>query len=174
MGPYQNRGFTLVELVAALVLLSLMASFALPYLGNGVRAYNDTARSLQTLGKLRYAGERVARELREIRRAPGGGFDIVTPVGAPGDRIRFVKSDGVRVTLDGSSPVVTLSYDSVAAETAFTLTDQLVGLTLNYYTRDGLTQATSVNDVAFIEFELVLNNGSEYSQRSRVALRNLR
>jgi prepilin-type N-terminal cleavage/methylation domain-containing protein len=174
MLPDRHRGFTLVELLATLVLLSLLTSFALPYLGNGARAYNETARSLQTIGKLRYAGERITRELREIRRATGGGFDIATPVNVPGNRISFVKSDGARVTLDEASPVLTLAYDGVAGATAFTLTDQLVSLTFDYYAQDGLTPATSTNDVAFIEFELVLDNGSEYSQRSRVALRNRR
>ena len=174
MDPRRNGGFTLVELVATLILLALLASFALPYLGNAARAYNDTARSLQTIGKLRYAGERIARELREIRRVPGGGFDIITPVSAPGNHIQFVKSDGARVSLDDAAPVATLAYDSVAGETPFTLTDQLTALTFNYYARDGVTRATSASDVAFIEFELVLDNGSEYSQRSRIALRNRR
>ena len=55
MLPGRHKGFTLMELVVTLIVLALMTSFALPFMSNGVRAYNDTSAGLQTLGKLRYA-----------------------------------------------------------------------------------------------------------------------
>ena len=85
----EDKGFSLIELVATLLVLGLMTSFAVPYLSNGARVYNDTSAALQTASKLRYASERMARELREIRNV-GGNFDIVTPVNVPGNSITFI------------------------------------------------------------------------------------
>ena len=159
-----------MELVATLMALGLMTSFAVPYLGNGVRAYNDTVAGLQTVSKLRYASERMARELREIRNL-GGNFDITTPVNVSGNSITFFKSDGERVTISDTAPTLSLAYWSVAGNANFTLSDELTSVTFNYYQSDG-TQATVTGNVAYIEFEVTLNNGNSYSQRSRVALRN--
>jgi len=142
-------------------------------MSNGVRAYNSTAAALQTVSKLRYASERIARELREVQ-SVGGNFAIATPVSAPGNRITFNKWDGaqtVQVTIDGSAATLTLQYDTLADNAPFTLTDEVTGVTFSYFRRDG-TPASSTADVAYIEFELVLNNGANYNQRTRVALRN--
>lgn len=164
-----DKGFTLIELVATLLVLGLMTSFAVPYLSNGARVYNDTSAALQTVSKLRYASERMARELREIRNV-GGSFDISTPVTGPGNSITFIKSDGVQVSVNDTAPTLSLTYDTLVGN--FPLTDELTSVTFNYYQADGVTQATGIGDVAYIEFELILNNGNSYNQRSRVALRN--
>ena len=166
-----NKGFTLMELIVTMIVVGLMTSFAVPYMSNGVRAYNDTAAALQTVSKLRYTSERIARELREIRNV-GGNYDITTPVTAPGNTIVFTKSDGIQVTISDTSPTVSLAYNTLAAGANFTLSDELTSIAFNYYQNDGISQPTGVANVAYIEFELVLNNGNSYSQRTRVALRN--
>jgi Tfp pilus assembly protein FimT len=163
-----------MELIVVLIVLGLMTSFAVPYMSNGVRAYNNTAAALQTVSKLRYASERLARELREIRNV-GGNFDITTPVTTSGNSITFKKWDGIQlteVTISDTSPTLSLAYDTLAAGANFPLTDELTSITFDYYRSDGINQPTGVNDIAYIEFELILNNGNSYSQRTRVALRN--
>jgi len=164
------HGFTLMELVLSMTVLALLASVAAPYLSNGVRAYNSTAASLQTVGNLRYASERIVRELRDIDNV-GGSFAIATPVNGTGNSIIFTKADGVTVTLSAAASDLQISYDLLAGGTAFTLADELVSLTFNYFRSDGL-QASTTGDVAYIEFEIVLDNGNSYTQRGRVALRN--
>ena len=174
MPARNNKGFTLMELVVVLIVLGLMTSFAVPYMSNGVRAYNDTAAALQTTSKLRYASERIARELREVNNV-GGNFAIATPVTTTGNSISFTKWDGaqfIQVTISDTAPTLSLAYDTLASGANFTLSDELTSITFDYFQSDGVTQATGINNVAFIEFELILNNGNSYSQRSRVALRN--
>jgi MSHA biogenesis protein MshO len=174
MPACNNKGFTLMELVVVLIVLGLMTSFAVPYMSNGVRAYNDTAAALQTVSKLRYASERIARELREIN-SVGGNFSITTPVTTTGNNITFTKWDGVQfvqVTISDTAPTLSLAYDTLASGANFTLSDEVTSISFNYFQNDGVTQATGINNVAYIEFELILNNGNSYSQRTRVALRN--
>lgn len=162
-------GFSLIEAVAALVVLGLLAALAAPLLGNGVRAYNDNAERVKTLAKLRLAGERLTREIREIRRNPLPPFYYdISAMGV--GRLEFFKSDGTRVTLTDAAPLATLAYDNPPG--IWTLSDGLGSLRFSYWQADGVTPA-SLATLAFVEFELVLSDGGySYPQRCRVALRN--
>lgn len=164
-----QMGFTLVEMVAALTVLALLAAIAGPFLSNGVRAYNDSASAVHTLGKLRLASERLVREIREIRRDVSGNFDISLPLSS--NTLQFFKSDSEQVTVSAAAPLVTLSYASIAGTPV--LSDEVSSLNFSYFQADGSLPANDNSDVAFIEFELVLAHaGNNYAQRSRVALRN--
>jgi len=170
MQQWHCHGYTLIELVLSITVLALLGSVTAPYLSNGVRAYNTTAVSVRTVDNLRYGSERIARELRDIDNI-GGVFTIATPVNVSGNNITFTKADGVTVTLDTAGGNLQIAYDSLAGGAPFTLADELVSLAFNYYRSDGL-QATGTGDVAYIEYEIVLDNGNSYAQRGRVALRN--
>ncbi|GMQ88798.1 MAG: hypothetical protein BMS9Abin09_0236 [Gammaproteobacteria bacterium] len=171
MAALKRNGFTLVEMVAALTMLAILAAVAAPYLRNGVRAYNDTASAIHTLGKLRSSSERLVREIREVDNT--GAYEIFTPIISPNSILSFRKTDTEIVTIDTAASLLTLAYKSINSGTAYTLSDELGSLTFNYWQADGVTAASNTLDVAFIEFELVLNHaGNNYAQRSRVALRN--
>jgi prepilin-type N-terminal cleavage/methylation domain-containing protein len=171
MVSYRRQGgFTLLELVVGLVVLALLGAAAGYGLIGGTLAFSNTADGIQTLGKLRYASERMAREVREIRRNPGNPaeYDIAT---MNATNLVFTKSDGVTVTLTGTPPQVTLAYTTPSG--THTLTDEVSSLAFTYLQTDGTTAATGNADVGFIEVELVLaRNGNNYPQRTRVALRN--
>jgi prepilin-type N-terminal cleavage/methylation domain-containing protein len=164
------KGFTLLEMVIVLTMLALMAAIAGPYLSNGVRAFNDSASAVHTLSKLRVASERLVRELREVRRNPSAPANYDITVGAM--PLVFTKTDGETVTVNSAAPLLTLAYNSVAGGSPYALTDQVSSLTFSYLQNDG-SSATGSNDVAFVEFELILTHaGNDYRQRTRVALRN--
>jgi len=173
MNRFSNRGFTLMEMVVTLTMLALMSAFAGPYLTTGVQAYNETTSAVQTLSKLRLSSERLAREIRAIRRDPAASadFDISTSVTGPNSSLTFTKTDTETVSINTALPLITLAYASVAG--THTLTDEVSSLTFRYLQADGTSNATGNDDLAFIEFELVLvHAGNSYPQRSRVALRN--
>lgn len=165
-------GFTAIEMVMAIVLVGILAAASLPVIFSGVRTYQDTTVSLVTLSKLRYATERMAREIREIRRntVTPSNYDISTWANGSGT-LAFVKRDGTTVTITAAAPNVTLGYSSPAVTS--TLTDQLSSLTFNYYQIDGTTAATSIANMAFVQISLTLiQDGAPFTQRTRVALRN--
>lgn len=58
------RGFTLVELVITLVVLSVLALGVSSYLGIGARMYSEAAEREQVLGQSRFVIERMVREIR--------------------------------------------------------------------------------------------------------------
>lgn len=173
----RSRGFTLIEMVVTLMVLSILGGVTAYTISHGARAYLGSRDIVTTLSKLRLASERLAREIRSVRRDPPApaqydfnGFPTATNLSF--DRL---EADGVTVTtvsIDGSANPITLEYDTPSG--AQTLTDQVSSFSLAYYQADGVTAATSTTDIAFVEFELVLTdaNGNSYPQRTRVALRN--
>lgn len=165
----RQGGFTLIEMIITLLVLSILGAAAGYALSNGALAFVDSSDAIHTLGKLRVANERMAREIREIRRDPvtPALYDIST---MNASTLAFNKTDGTGVTLGAAPPLVTLAYSSPAG--THTLTDEVSALNFTYYKADG-TAATGNGDVAFVEFELVLSHaGNLYPQRTRVALRN--
>lgn len=166
-----HSGFTLIEFIATLVILGILAAAAAPMLSSGVRAYDATHASLSTLNKLRYAAERMVREIREVRRDPADPsvYDIGLMTAAS---FQFTKSDGVEVSIDRPAQV-RLAYSTPPVAPAPTLSDQVDMIEFKYFKADGITETASKSEVAFVQISLSLKHGTAvYAQRVRVGLRN--
>jgi len=170
----RTAGFTLVELVMTLIILGVLAAVAAPILFGGFRVFSVSTADLHTLDKLRYATERMARELREVQHT--GVSYVLAMAGATTSSVTFTKNDGTVVTLNGSAPpALTLTYAGVGGAT---LTDQVAagGALFTGYAIDGVTTTNDPTQIAFVEITLSLqrppDNVTTFSQRTRVALRN--
>lgn len=171
MNRSRQRGFTLMEMVITILVLAILGGTAAVAIQNGVIAFQSTGDALDTLGKLRLATERAARELRDIRRDPAdnGRYDISEPFAA--NQIAFTKQDGTDVTLAVAGATLTLEYDAPAG--THVLTDQLAGFTLAYYDSAGNATASAAT-LAYIELEIVLTDaaGNSLPQQTRIGLRS--
>lgn len=168
MGLRRDKGFTLIEMAMALVVLSIVLLAGFQLLSTSMVAYNHKSDDMHLLDKLGYAVTRISREVREMS-STSGVYDITTMTAS---RLVFAKTDGVNVTLDQTGTLLTLDYDSVAGG-PFELCDEVSAFTLNYYQGDGITAATGASDVAFIEVDMTLSqSGRSFSQRTRTRLRN--
>lgn len=166
----KQHGFSMIEMIISLVILSVIGTTAGYALTGGVRAFSENANAQQTLAKLRYASERMVREAREIRRNTVNptNLDITTMTATT---LSFTRGDGAVVTLTATPPQLYLAYATPAG--TWTLTDEVSSMHFSYFQADGSTIASSNSDVAFIEFNLSLSrDGKVYPQRTRVALRN--
>lgn len=169
----QQTGFTLLEAVAAIVVLGLLIVASMPMLENALNAYTATNNSVAILGKLRYATERMARELREVRHN-GASYDLNMSLTAP----VFTRVDNVTtrvVTIAQGGGVVTLNYDApvlVPVNPVPVLTDELGTLTFSYIDEDGVATVSAVNVRAVEIYLTLVRGGATYEQRTRVALRN--
>jgi MSHA biogenesis protein MshO len=166
----RKNGFTLIELVIAIVVIGIIAAAVTPVMVKSMDAYNATLNVAITLDKLRYASERIAREIRE---ATVGTLNMNTA--AP----QFTRDDyagsinTVRsVAIARSGEIVNLSYNTPSVTPPPVLTDQSTALSFAYYDVDGVI-TTAAAAVRYVEINLTLTaNGQPYSQRTRVALRN--
>jgi type II secretory pathway pseudopilin PulG len=170
----------LIELVMVIVILGILAAAITPFLVGSMRAYRTTASDLDTLGRLRYATERMVRELRDVNYTTVSSQYVISPLGANQTTVTFTKTGGAQITFTLTGSTVTMSDSSIGAGTVV-LTDQVVtttGLVFNYYYYDAsnnLVATASAAQVQFVDVQLRLlnpDNGQTYEQRTRVMLRD--
>ena len=165
-----TAGFTLIEVTIVIVVLSIMLVFTTPMMLGSFRAYEANQTNLVTLSKLRYATERIAREVREVRYTAGA---YVIPTMNP-NSVSFTKEDATStgVTITGVPPTVTLRYNP--PDMTATLTDQVSALQFDYFDINNSNVGVTSANVAYVDVTLTLTdpNSGPATQRTRIALRN--
>ena len=162
------EGFSLVELVMVIVILGILAAFVGPVLFNAMRSYQSVQTGVETHAKMRYAIERMSRELGEVRRqATDATFLDVTSMTA--SSMTFFKTDGTQVVLNVVGNQVNLAYATLAGM----LTDQVTSFSLAYFQQNASTPATTAASIAFVEIRMTLSEGTNlFPARVRVDLKN--
>jgi prepilin-type N-terminal cleavage/methylation domain-containing protein len=164
------RGWTLVELIMAIVIVGTLAVFVGPVLLNAVKAYDRTQATVGTYAKMRFAMERMAREIGAIRRDPANttAFQVASMAA---NNFTFTKEDGTEVALTPVGTTVNLSYTAIGNGT---LTDSVTAFSFAYFRHDGATAAANATELEFVEISLTVTDGTTpYANRLRVALRNV-
>jgi prepilin-type N-terminal cleavage/methylation domain-containing protein len=171
----RQRGFTVVELVITVVVMGILAVVGVSMISDSFTTARVINAGQSNANDARYAVERLAREIREIKhvnKATGYGISVMT-----GSSLVFTRPDNVVVTIDVNSSNLTLGYSSPA--TVSTLATQAT-LNLQYLALDPLSgatpAATGATDVRFVEITLTMTDatsGKKIIERSRVALRNM-
>ncbi len=195
--PFRQHGFTLIEMVIAMVLTSMLAVAAMQPVLRAIQARSAVAGNLSAIDSLRYATERMVRELRQVRYdAQGTGFqltplDAITGTTNASAGLCFTRSGGsagnswASLSLRKSGTTVTLdtvSYPGCATTSPSALADKATSLRFDYwaYGSGSTPVALALNDAAFgtrlsfidITLTVTPDNGSAVSHRSRVVLRN--
>jgi prepilin-type N-terminal cleavage/methylation domain-containing protein len=164
------RGWTLVELIMVMVIIGIVAVFVGPILLNAVKAYDRTQVTVGTYAKMRYAMERMAREIAAVRRDPADTTALEVAAMAAGT-MTFTKEDGTQVTLALAGTNLNLTY--VGTGTAV-LADRVSALGFSYFRNDGATAAASATELVFVEVSMTIGDGTtSYPNRTRVAVRNV-
>ena len=198
--PLSEQGFTLIELVIVMVLISILAVASMQPLLQGLNAHARVANNLDAIDGLRYTLERMVRELRQTRfDANGSGLQIKAldaPVnsGNISNGLCLQRSGGVdgstlaALSLRKSGSTVTLdaglTYPACSAAQPQTLVGNVTDLRFDYWTYGSGTTplALAVNDANFgrllnyIDITLTMTPAGSDSvpvaQHTRVVLRN--
>jgi len=105
-GTPNSNGFTLIELVMTIVLVSILAGLAAVIILQGIRAYSEENYQSDAHYQARLAVERMARELRMVNSAGNvGTVAIGTITGNPTSSFIFTDQTGtnVRFWLNGQT-----------------------------------------------------------------------
>ena len=195
------RGFSLIELVITTVVMGIMAMALSPLLLSRLNAYNSTLGNVIVLDKLRYATERIAREIRGVQYASSTTTPSTNCSDSPTTtdhycitamtptNFQFRRSytdtggnDTWRTdTINATGSTVTLAYSDINSGAAQVLTDELSSLSFSYLQEDGATTATLAGNtnclvtntcVSSVEITLTLShNGNPYTQHTSIGIR---
>jgi prepilin-type N-terminal cleavage/methylation domain-containing protein len=177
------EGFSLLELVLVIVILGILVVFVGPVLYNAMRSYAGIQVGAVTNVKVRYAMERISREMRDIRRqaTDSAYLDIR---GMSASSMAFFKSDGSRVVLNVvGGNVVNLEYLPAGGSTLTgMLLDQVQpgSFALSYFQQNNAAAATitaqpstTTQQVSFVQVSMSIVDGTNtFPARLRVDLRN--
>jgi prepilin-type N-terminal cleavage/methylation domain-containing protein len=145
----QPKGFTLIEMVITIVVVSILAGLAGMVILEGVRAYTVEQTRSDVHYQARLAMERMAREIRMIR----SQADISAMAAA---NLRYTDANGSNTGFNWVNP--TLNRWNGAGNDV--LATGITAFTLSYFQQDGVTAATTAN-VWFVEISMTAEQGAE-------------
>lgn len=193
---WHSSGFTLVELIISIVLIGILGAVGSSMIVDSFTTARMVDADTASAGQARYALERLARDIREVKLASS----TTTPATACSDgttdryciTIPTPSTLPATVTMVPSGTPPSLAFDKGAAGANVAITGLVSGttLTLNlngsplcsnvtslvltFYATDGITTPTK-STIRFVVIDLTVNNptsGQPVRQRTRVALRN--
>ena len=149
----KQKGFTLVEMILVIIILSIIATVGSQVMSNGFTAYLSGRDMVDAEWQGRYAMQRMSRELRDVRSATAG--DLV--MGANQITFTDINANTITYALTGT----TLTRNGTA------LADGVTALEFYYIQADGIVTAAAATDVSFITVNINVSlNGSNYSLRN--------
>jgi type II secretory pathway pseudopilin PulG len=168
---------TLIEMVMAIVIVSIVLAASAPIIGNTFQSYVTTRSSLDATAKARLAVERIAREIRDVNFVAGTyQFGMMTSTD-----VAFTKTDGTVVRVDRAGADIRIRYTAPPPVIGpFVLTDDVTAgapnFVITYLDSTGAPGATAAT-VAFVQVTLTLDvpntlSAIPHTERTRVALRD--
>jgi len=134
-GKQEAAGFTLVEIVITIVLISIIAALAAMVILQGVQGYSAEDQRSNIHYEARLAMERMTREIRLIRNQ---GTDIATMTST---NLQYTDVNGASVGFNWTSPNLSrwngVGYDLLASG--------ITSFTFSYLQQDGVSPATTAN-----------------------------
>jgi prepilin-type N-terminal cleavage/methylation domain-containing protein len=166
MAMHNKQGFTLMELVISIVVLSILGVFTFSYLFTGIQVFNATHGSQVLHEETGLAIERCVREARDaITATPGSGTITLTKAHTTPQDTRTVvtyrQSSTILQRGDAGVGYAPLSQDLVSG-TGFTVT----------YDNNG-TPSTTGDDAWKFKFSLITQNGVAVTRSAFVSPRNI-
>src|SRR4051794_4814472 len=95
----REQGFTLVELIMTMVVIGLIAAFGSSMFSDVFRTTRMVDSSQTSADQARYALERIARELRQMKYTTGTGYIVTSSLTTDATSIAFTDAAGTAVSI---------------------------------------------------------------------------
>jgi len=165
-----QRGFTLIEIIIVIVILSIVSAITIKFLVDSLRIYTMTVNQKTLFDEGKFALERMCRDIRDAQ-------SISVPnTGSSGSSITFKRTnatayDGVGDTITFQVPVTTLiksKNPSYPGGVTPALAEHVTGFTV---TR-GQSTTNNLNEIT-LALNLLLTTGENVTLQTRVYPKNL-
>jgi prepilin-type N-terminal cleavage/methylation domain-containing protein len=163
---HNTSGFTLIEIVITIVLVSILAGIAALIILQGVKAYSDEQSRSDVHYQARLAMERMAREIRHARSCAA-----ITGPANPSGTLTFTDINGNAVVFSVSGGNLSRGADILA--TGITSAQPFRFLDQNGNETTACSVPTVPTDIWFVDISLTAQQGAEsLVLNSRVHPRN--
>ena len=150
MRPRASGGFTLIEMVASLVIVAVLGAIAATMMGKGFSTFFLGREVAQNDWQGRLAIERMTRDIRAAR-TPG---DITTMTAG---QLTYTDADNDTVSYQLSGTTLTRTQNGGTPQV---LADYATALNFTYLQDDGATAAAANTNVYFITIELTISSAN--------------
>ena len=164
-----SKGFTLIEIVITIVLITILSSLAALIILQGVKAYSTEQSRSDVHYQSRAAMERMAREIRLMRWDTVLAQADITTMNPT--LLQYTDIQGNQMGFQLNIATVQRTQDNAA--TWQTLATGVQLLNFSYFQQDGVTMAADATTLWFVEMTMTDKQGTETLQmRTRVHPRN--
>lgn len=119
----QNKGFTLIELILYIAILTIMMNALIPFAWNIIQAGAKSSTEQEVFSTARYVSERIKYEIRNasgINSVSANSISLTELVAANNPTVIDLSANQVRIKLGASSPVVLNSTNTKVTDLTFT------------------------------------------------------
>jgi prepilin-type N-terminal cleavage/methylation domain-containing protein len=165
-----SRGFTLVEIIVAIVLVGTIAGIAAMIILQGTRSYSDEQSRSDIHYQARLATERIAREVRLVRSCAD-----VTPTVNPSTTLTFTDINGAGITFSRTVGNDLMRNADVVAQNVTALQISYLDISGTATASPGPTCGTAPTDTWLIQISLTVTDpqtAQSVSMLTRVYPRN--
>jgi prepilin-type N-terminal cleavage/methylation domain-containing protein len=163
----RSKGFTLIEIIVVIVILSIVAAITIKFLADSLRIYTMTVNQKTLLDEGKLALERMCRDIRDAR-------IITTPAaGGSGSTITFLRGnstaqdfadESITFRLNPTDNTILEKVKSSPSSTSSSIADHVTVFTV--------TRGATYDEIQ-IDLKLSLGTGENVTLRTKVYPKNL-
>jgi prepilin-type N-terminal cleavage/methylation domain-containing protein len=161
-----QRGFTLIEIIIVIVILSIVSAITIKFLVDSLRIYTMAVNQKTLFDEGKLAMERMCRDIRDAR-------TLTTPAaGASGSTIRVTRTNATALDAAGEALRFRLTGGTLVKDKQYPVQWTTSTLAANVSAFTVTRGATGVNELT-IDLTLSLASGEQVTLRTKVYPKNL-
>jgi prepilin-type N-terminal cleavage/methylation domain-containing protein len=162
-----SKGFTLIEIIMVMVILSIVSAISIKFLVDSLKIYTMTVNQKTLFDEGKLALERMCRDIRDAR-------SISAPAaGASGSAITFIRVHGTAWDIANETIIFRRTGNTLEKDKASpNVTRELASNVSNFTVTRGAVATNNANEITF-QLTLSLGSGENVTLQTKVYPKNL-